>query len=153
MNKPLGAIGAVAAGALAMYYLDPELGARRRALLADLLHKSLPGADRHHRGRPVRRPLLRPALPGDSHSDAEVRQRVQARLGRVASHPRAIQVHVDNGVVRLTGPVLAKEQEGLIEQLRQVPGVLKLVNALTAHDFPQEITGRPAVLGAAAASR
>ena len=37
MNRPLGTLGAAAAGALAMYYLDPDLGARRRARLAELV--------------------------------------------------------------------------------------------------------------------
>ena len=34
MIKPMTTLGAAAAGALAMYYLDPELGERRRARAA-----------------------------------------------------------------------------------------------------------------------
>jgi hypothetical protein len=140
MNRPLGTVGAVAAGALAMYYLDPELGAHRRALLAQLVRSGLPGSERRAagRGRYLRR-ASQASLQADPQSDAELRGRVQVRLGRLVSHPRAIQIQVADGVVRLTGRVLAKERDGLIEQVQQMPGVQKLVNAMSAHDNPQEI--------------
>jgi len=43
--------------------------------------------------------------------------------------------------VRLSGRVLAKERDGLLAQVQQIPGVQKLVNAMSAHDLPREITG------------
>lgn len=155
MNRPLGTLGAVAAGALAMYYLDPDLGARRRALLADLVRTGLPGGERgpaRQRARPWRGSPW-PAIVLDPQEDAELRNRIQARLGRMVSHPRAIQVSVDGGVVRLAGRVLAKERDGLIEQLQQMPGVQKVVNAMSAHDNPQEIALRPEPVSPAAATR
>lgn len=149
--KPFSTLGAAAAGALAMYYLDPDLGARRRALLAELVRGGLPGGER---GRPRyrQRAYLRPA--GDPQGDAELRSRIQSRLGRLVSHPRAIQVGVENGVVRLSGRVLAKERDGVLEQVREMPGVLKLVNAMTAHHDPQEMVGGSAApVSLAAATR
>lgn len=136
MKNPLGTVGAVAAGALAMYYLDPELGARRRALLADLVRSGLPG---ERRGRLARHRYPTHAQQADAQSDAELRDHIRDRLGRMVSHPRAIHIHVENGVVRLSGRVLAKERDGLLEQVQQMPGVHRLVNAMTAHDQPQEI--------------
>ena len=143
MNRPLNTLGALAAGALAMYYLDPELGARRRALLADLVRSGFPGERRHAaaRSRQARRAYLR-ATHADPRSDAELRDRIQMRLGRMVSHPGAIRIDVDNGVVRLSGRVLAKERDGLLAQVQDMPGVQKLVNAMTAHDSPQEIAAR-----------
>lgn len=142
MKNPLGTLGAAAAGALAMYYLDPELGARRRALLADLVRSGLPGDRRPGSGRgPMRRTYDR-ATHGDPQSDAELRDRIRDRLGRMVSHPRAIHVDVDDGVVRLSGRVLAKERDGLLEQVQQMAGVQKLVNAMSAHDLPAEIADR-----------
>ena len=138
MKNPLGTVGAVAAGALAMYYLDPELGARRRALLADLVRGGLPG---ERRGRRIRRGYPTTAQQADAQSDAELRDHIRDRLGRMVSHPRAIHLHVENGVVRLSGRVLAKERDGLLEQVQQMAGVRQLVNAMTAHDQPQEIAG------------
>lgn len=143
MKNPLGTVGAVAAGALAMYYLDPDLGARRRALLADLVRSGLPGERGPGRGRQGRRIYHRPTQ-ADPQTDAELRDRIQSRLDRMVSHPRAIEVGVDNGVVRLSGRVLAKERDGLLQQVQQMPGVQKLVNAMTAHDNPQEIAAQSA---------
>lgn len=139
MNKPLGTLGAVAAGALAMYYLDPELGAQRRALLAELVRNGLPGGEGKGAagGHALRGTYHAPNADPDS--DAELRRRIQTRLGRMVSHPRAIRVDVEHGVVRLSGDLLAKERDGLLDQVRQMPGVRKLVNAMTAHDLPQEL--------------
>jgi hypothetical protein len=143
MNRSLNTLGALAAGALAMYYLDPELGARRRALLAELVRSGFPGERRGAaaRSRPSRPAYLR-ATHADPRSDAELRDRIQMRLGRMVSHPGAIRIDVDNGVVRLSGRVLAKERDGLLAQVQDMPGVQKLVNAMTAHDNPQEIAAR-----------
>ena len=123
-----------------------ELGAHRRELLAQLVRKGLPGTDRRAggRGRYVRRAYREPE-PTDAQSDAELRDRIHARLGRLVSHPGAIQFQVTDGVVRLTGRVLCKEREGLLEQLRQMAGVRNVVDAMTAHDYPQEIASRGAI--------
>ena len=36
----------------------------------------------------------------------------------------------------------AKERDGLLEQVQQMAGVQKLVNAMSAHDLPAEIASR-----------
>ena len=96
MYKPMATLGAAAAGALAMYYLDPELGARRRALLADLVRGGLPGEQRAAgRGRYHRRAYLRSTL-SDPRSDAELRYRIRDALDRMVSHPGALHVTVEN---------------------------------------------------------
>jgi hypothetical protein len=141
MKHPLGTLGALFAGALAMYYLDPDLGERRRALLAELVKSGLPGGDRRVRGRLVRRTYHRPSQ-GDPRSDAELRARVQELLGRTASFPGAIRVDVENGTVRLSGRVLAQERDALLDQVLQTPGLQKLVNAMTSHDRAQQIASR-----------
>lgn len=131
MNKPLATLGAAAAGALAMYYLDPELGARRRALLADLVRGGLPGEARLGRGRGARHALRHAHT--DPQSDAELRDRVRTALGRMVSHPGALHVRVEDGVVYLSGRVLALEREGLLAQVRRMAGVKKLVDTTTPH--------------------
>jgi osmotically-inducible protein OsmY len=112
------------------------------------VRSGFPGERRQaaERSRQARRAYLR-ATHADPRSDAELRDRIQQRLGRMVSHPGAISVDVDNGVVRLSGGVLAKERDGLLAQVHDMPGVQKLVNAMTAHDNPQEIAARsdPAV--------
>ena len=152
MNKPLATLGAAAAGALAMYYLDPDVGARRRALLADLLRGGPPGERRPLRGRLARRAYHR-ASSADPRSSASLRDRVQAALDRMVSHPRALDVSVEQGVVRLGGRLLASERDGVIAQVQRMPGVQKLVNAMTAHDDPQEIARAGRAVPSASGSR
>jgi chorismate synthase len=139
--KPIGALGAVAAGALAMYYLDPELGAQRRRLLAELVRSGMP---RERRQARQRMRAYHRVTQADPQSDADLRDQIQTRLGRLVSYPGAIDVSVNNGVVRLGGRVLSKEREGLLEQVQQMPGVQKLVNGMTSLDDPQEMGRRPA---------
>ena len=140
--RPLGTLGAIAAGALAMYYLDPELGARRRALLTELVRSGLPGERRNAgRTRMGGRAYLR-MTQADPQSDADLRDRIQTRLGRLVSHPGGISVSVNNGVVRLSGRVLAKERDGLLDQVQRMPGVQQLVNAMAAVDDPQHMAQR-----------
>ena len=143
--RPLGTLGAAAAGALAMYYLDPELGAQRRRLLAELVRSGLPGERRHAR-LPLR--AYHRVTQADPQSDAHLRDQIQTRLGRLVSYPGAIDVSVSNGVARLSGRVLAKERDGLLEQVQQMAGVQKLVNAMTSFDDPQEMGRRSAPVAA-----
>ena len=150
----LGKLGVLAAGALAMYYLDPQMGAQRRALLADLVGSGFRGESAGGpalHARLARRTYHR-AVRVDPQADAELRARIEGRLGRLVSRPRALVVRVDQGVVRLSGDVLARERDGLLLQVQQMPGVLKLVNAMTAHDTPAGLTGGEAREEAEAAS-
>jgi osmotically-inducible protein OsmY len=142
MRNLVGKIGALAAGALAMYYLDPQMGAQRRAALADLLRSGLPGGQ-HAMQEATRRRVARRAfhrtVKSDPQSDAELRDRIQQRFGVLVSHPGALSVSVEDGVVRLSGHVLVKERDGLLLQVQEMAGVQKLVNAMTAHDNPADI--------------
>lgn len=115
---------AAATGAALMYLLDPDGGARRRARL-------------RHGSRDL--PEI-PATPrAAAADDAQLRQQVHTSLGRLVSHPRALDVRVSGGVVRLSGAVLAKERDGLLHQVSAMPGVQRVVNTMTAHDFPSGI--------------
>jgi osmotically-inducible protein OsmY len=137
MRHLLAKLGGLAAGALAMYYLDPQMGAERRDALRRLVAGGWQDAkDRAPRGRIARRAYHRIAM-ADPQRDAELRDQIRGRLDRLVSHPRAVQVDVSHGVVRLSGHVLAKERDGLLLHVRELPGVQKLVNAMTAHDTPQ----------------
>lgn len=142
----LGVMAAFAAGAIAMYYLDSTLGRRRRALVRDKVVGAAHDAanlaqakgrrmvDRA-RGVVATRNLDR--TPGtEPQSDAQLRERVRSRMGHLVSHPRAIEVSVEEGIVRLSGQVLAKELDGLLSQISDMKGVRKIHNALTSLDDP-----------------
>lgn len=98
-------------GAGLMYFMDPTAGAMRRARLRDrLVHAgraageaaSATRTDVANRasGLAARMRRIREARPVD---DRTLTERVRARLGRVVSHPRAIEVSAANGVITLRG--------------------------------------------------
>ena len=131
MRTLFGSLGALAAGALVMYYLDPQTGRQRRRGLVDLVAGGMGLEPTSLRG------MAAPGTAADPAADAALRAAINERLGRLVSHPRGIDVRVENGVVRLSGEVLAAERDGLLLQVQQLPGVLRLVNAMTVHDSPR----------------
>jgi len=140
MRSFVGKLAALGAGALAMYYLDPQLGAQRRGALGELLRNGLQPPAGPRAGRLSRRTYHRTVM-ADPQADADLRSAIGQRLGRLVSYPQALHVSVENGVARLSGDVLAKERDGLLLQIREMPGVQKLVNAMTAHDTPATMAG------------
>jgi osmotically-inducible protein OsmY len=55
---------------------------------------------------------------------------VRTRVAEIVSEPEAVQVTVENGIVRLAGEVPAEERDELLTQLLYMPGVVRLRNAL-----------------------
>jgi len=69
------------------------------------------------------------SLPGPI-SDDLVLKHVRERIGELASDPDAIDVSVENGVVRLAGDIAPDERDTLLTQLLAMPGVVRLRSAL-----------------------
>jgi hypothetical protein len=59
--------------------------------------------------------------------------RVLTRIGRLVSHPGAIEVKASSGRITLSGPVFEAEVEQLLEGVRAVPGVTHVDNQLEPH--------------------
>lgn len=137
---------AVGAGAMAL--LDPGRGAYRRSLIRDQLvrasHKSADGLDAlardaANRARGIAAEAWR-AMRHESASTRKLEERVRAELGRVVSHPRAIDVTAsDEGCVCLTGPILTGEADHLIAAVRSVRGVFDVEDRLERHDSPEGV--------------
>jgi hypothetical protein len=152
MYRMISFIKGAAVGAGLMYFFDPELGKRRRALVRDQLHhwtvRSCHVADA--RWRDVQNRMqgtiaeIRSNLRKEESSDDVLHDRVRSAIGRVVAHPRAIEVHVHEGVVSLGGPVLAREVDELLETVGSTRGVCGVVNSLDEHDSPM---GIPALQG------
>jgi osmotically-inducible protein OsmY len=134
-------------GAGLMYFMDPTAGARRRARLRDrLVHAgraageaaSATRTDVANRasGLAARMRRMREARPVD---DRTLTERVRARLGRVVSHPRAIDVSAANGVITLRGTILRDEIEGLCRAVSRMDGVSEVIDALDVHDEPVHV--------------
>jgi hypothetical protein len=144
----LGVAGALAAGAFATFFLDPDQGRRRRAIARDRLASGLRhAADSSQalahglRNRTTglvagARRRLSPAPV----SDDVLTERVRARMGHLVSHS-SIDVQAVQGEVTLRGPVLDGEIEALLRAVRAVPGVRGVVNQLEPHPRPGNVPG------------
>jgi hypothetical protein len=136
-----------------MYFMDPERGRRRRTLVRDKVahttrvsSNALGGAglDLAHRAAGLlarARGVLR-RRPVD---DGVLVERVRAKLGRLVSHPHAVDVNAIDGYVRLRGAVLQSEVPRLVRAVARVPGVRDVINALNVHlsaDIPALQDGR-----------
>ncbi|HEX6924234.1 MAG TPA: BON domain-containing protein [Longimicrobiaceae bacterium] len=128
-------------GAGLMYYLDPDRGRRRRALLRDrLIHRAHEAEDlgeaaassaRHLRNRA--RGIMaetRSRFHDARVEDAVLEGRLRAELGRLVHPVGDIRAEVMDGVVRLTGTVNPEDEERIVTGLRKVPGVKSLHNQL-----------------------
>ncbi|HLX27445.1 MAG TPA: BON domain-containing protein [Casimicrobiaceae bacterium] len=142
-------IGGAALGVVAMYMFDPDRGRRRRAIVGDKAYSIVSdarqalgaaGRDAAHRIEGLRaraRHLLTDAPVPD---DLQLIERVRARIGRLVSHPHAIQVGANHGRVTLSGPVLAHEVTRLCDAIRSVWGVTSVENRLVVYDSSESIS-------------
>jgi uncharacterized membrane protein len=139
--------GAVLAAA-AMYWLDPASGRRRRARLGDQLQHMLrkvgrgldaSGRDLVNRMQGFTAQTLA-AFDGAPIEEGILAERVRSILGRVVSHPGAIDVAVKSGRVALTGTILAKEVPALMRAVRSVRGVEDAQVRLTVHESARSIS-------------
>jgi hypothetical protein len=67
-------------------------------------------------------------------SDDVLAERVHARLGRLVSHPGAIDVVARSGTVTLSGPLFEAEVEQLLKGVGSVSGVTAIENRLEPHE-------------------
>src|SRR5262245_51241720 len=131
-----------ALGALAMYFLDPREGRRRRARTRDKVAHAgrrlneagrVTARDTVHRARGVLATARKLFEHGEV-SDPVLVERVRAELGRVVSHPHAIEVAADHGHVTLSGPILSEEVRALLRCVRAVPGARAVSDRLTVYE-------------------
>ena len=152
MNKGLTFGAGLGLGTGLMYLLDPDRGRRRRALLRD---KGVWAARKTGDCIEVTAHDLRNRTQGivtelQSHfssepvDDSKLVERVRSKLGRIVSHPRAIEVSVQNGRVTLSGPILVEEIPELLACVNRVPGVNQVINSLDAHE---QADNHPALQG------
>lgn len=132
-------------GAGAMYWFDPQYGKRRRALLRDQGAGSVRRAnewidkavrDLRHRveGTIAEATSM---LDFTTPPDIKLCERIRARLGHVASHPRLIEVAVQDGHVILAGHAPADEIGRIVLSISTVHGVRSLDNELDGQLGPE----------------
>ena len=141
-SAALPVLGALGAGALLMYFLDPSRGNRRRKLLADkVVHAGHTFGDAAGKtARDLRNratgvvSTARQRRMNETVDDQVLVERVRAALGHVVSHPGAIQVTAQDGVVALAGPVLRTEADRLVQRVGKVRGVSDVEDLLEIRD-------------------
>lgn len=155
MKNQGGLIGGLLAGAGLMYLLDPDRGARRRALVRDRaarartkLGDGLDATARDLRNRAKGTAAeVQSRFRREDADDDTLRERVRSAIGRAVSHPSAVAVSVSEGRVILGGPVLEHELDDLLRAARRVRGVSEVVNELEVHRDPDAVPslqgGRP----------
>src|SRR6266508_5060022 len=139
----IAAVGSAVLGAAAMYILDPDKGRRRRAVGRDKAHSFIASVgqlintaahDASYRIHGIGARARRVFKPGGTPDDLVLIERVRAKMGRVVSHPHAIQIGAYNGRLTLSGPILADEVQPLLHAVRSVPGVSAVDHHLDVHE-------------------
>ena len=152
MRQSLELAGSSALAAGLMYFLDPDHGRRRRAMARkQAVHAWHRGTDaacttsRDLRNRTVglamRLPPLGSLAVPELIPDAVLAERVRARMGRLVSHPRSLDVTVARGHVVVSGQVLRPEVRRLLGTIGRMPGVLAVESHLEIHEEAAHVSG------------
>jgi uncharacterized membrane protein len=135
-----------------MYFMDPQHGNRRRAMVRDKANKFVNSIDEsidkavedtRNRTRGVLSEMTA-RLSDQGAPDWILEERVRSNLGRLAMHTSALDIRADGGRIYLTGPVLRGEEEAIIKAALRTRGVHGIENQLHVVDNPQDI---PALQG------
>jgi hypothetical protein len=140
-------LGGVGLGAGLMYLLDPDGGRRRRALARDKAVHGLKVSGKALRKTSVdvgnrTRGLVAGAashLRKSSADDRQLEGRVRSKLGRHVSHPSALQVQCQDGLVILSGPVLASELDKVLAKVQKIKGVQDVESRLEIHESAENV--------------
>jgi osmotically-inducible protein OsmY len=131
MKNLLRITAAFGAGMLLMYFLDPNAGRRRRALVRDravatghdVQRMAAAGsrhAANHLRGVAAR---TRGRFSSEDIEDDRLEARIRSRLGRLVERPHGVEVRVHDGCVVLKGVAAEDEIDDLVDAIASMRGV------------------------------
>jgi hypothetical protein len=149
MNTRTIALTGAGLGALAMYLMDPSRGRRRRARLGEgashAYHRAqdmmgMTARDVQHRLSGLAARTLDRVIEEEAPADNVLVERVRARLGRLVSHPGAIDVSASGGTVTLKGEVFEAEVDQLIKGVAAVQGVTSVEDRLEPHRDAERVS-------------
>ncbi|HET6806114.1 MAG TPA: BON domain-containing protein [Frateuria sp.] len=137
MGQLLKLATAFAAGAAAMYLLDPVAGRRRRAIARDKVraagHDIQDFAQDTARHTADRLHGVSARLHGQEPSDdRQLHDRIRSKLGHLVAQPGKVEVHVENGLVTLSGSARLTEVDELVTAVSRMLGVERVDNRLDA---------------------
>jgi len=147
MNKTALAFSGLGIGAGLYYFLHPDRGPRRRAMLRHqvgrLMHECGEAAEKTARDAGSQwwgvLHALRSVVRGrETVPDEALEARLRARLDPLVRHPSTLEIGVADGVVTLLGPVLAEEEDDLLAAIADLRGVREIKNRLMIYESPEE---------------
>lgn len=142
-------MGAATVGGLLVYFLDPDTGRRRRALLKDRSVNLLKEADRaiekasrdlsnRARGAVAE---ARSLVPLRGVSNEVLVEQVRSRIGRVTSFPHFVEVSARGGAITLRGAALESELDNLMSAVSSIRRVSSVHSELKAYRESRDIPG------------
>lgn len=140
MNTVFKLVTAFTAGAVAMYYLDPSTGRRRRAMARDQGMAARHDVEDYARAKSKRAvdrvqgtvAKARAKISSQPIGDEQLHARIRTKLGRLIEHPSAVSVEVHDGHVVLSGNVSAEEIDEVANAVSAMRGVEDVDNRLSA---------------------
>lgn len=150
MNRGVSLLGVLGLGAGLMYFLDPQYGTRRRALVRDqavsLVHRSdefieKAARDVRNRARGLVAETTGRFSDRKGVHDWVLEERVRASIGRLSRHPGSIEVSASEGHVTLSGPILREEVDRVVSGAHRTRGVKEVTNHLQVHESAQDHPG------------
>lgn len=150
MNKAAAILTGAGVGAAAMFLLDPDRGRSRRAFVWDKSRGTWNEA-----GRTIRRTShdlsnrasgiaasTRSLFRHEGEDDpARLIDRIRSKMGRLVSHPHAVELRNENGRITVSGHVLAAEASALLKMIRGIKGVGSVEDLLLVHDNADNVPG------------
>jgi uncharacterized membrane protein len=130
-----------------MYFLDPQNGPRRRAMVRDRANRFVSDIDEsidkavedtRNRARGVLSEMTA-RLSDQGAPDWILEERVRSNLGRLVGRTRAVTVNADGGRIYLTGHVLRGEEDAIVTAARRTRGVYGVENRLQVVDSSEGI--------------
>jgi uncharacterized membrane protein len=148
-DKHISVLTGLGIGAGLMYLFDLDQGHRRRALAQNKVTRATRktrdtiaalSKDLRNRGQGLIAEA-RGWRHAEQVNDVTLAARVRSRLGRAARHLGSLTVTAADGIITLSGPVLADEVPGLLRRTESVRGVRAVENQLEVHQRPENIPG------------
>lgn len=137
----------VGIGAAVMYFLDPQLGNRRRALVRDRVNSWINSLDdsidkvmedTRNRARGVLSEMTA-KLSDQGAPDWILEERVRAALGRATRHSRLLGIRSDGGRILLSGPALRSEKDEILKSAARTRGVHSVEDELQVFEKEKDL--------------
>jgi uncharacterized membrane protein len=140
-------LACVGIGVTLMYFLDPQRGNHRRALVRDRVNRFINDLDdsldmvlqdTRNRARGVLSEMTA-KLSDQGAPDWILEERVRAALGRVTQHSRLLGIRANDGHILISGPALRAEKDEIIKYASRARGVHSVQDEMQVFETAREL--------------